>query len=1168
MYLKRLEMVGFKSFAERTRLEFEPGVTAIVGPNGCGKSNVVDAVRWCLGEMSAKSLRSKVLVDVIFNGSANRAPSNLSEVSITFDNSKNRLPIDYTEVTITRRLFRSGESEYFLNKTQCRLKDIREMLLDTGLGEDGYSIMEQGKVEYVLSAKPEERRELFEEAAGVSKYKARREEALRRLERTQLDLDRLSDVIALTKEQMDKIEAAVRKARQYQKIQENLKALEIAHALFESKQLEEQMDAMRAAQTVMEKDLQQRTAEAAAREAERTQLHWEETQWGEKLVEGNRRLSELDGAMGLAEQRQTTARERQAEIQYRDLVLDGEIAQGQTRLAELARLAADIEAGLASERDTARQSSEILERAEKLAAEKAALLADVQNVAKQVQEALWKNTQERTRLNNDIVAQRSLETRLEMQLAQFAKELTKAEERIAQERAAVTEAHRLSLVDGEGLVGGEARVRSAHAALDGADRAVAEAQERQARTQEELFRAQAQLDAQEEWEASDVYARGVQSVLSAGLPGIHGPVGKLISVSTADEVAVRRALGVHVNDLVADTLEDARAAIRYLTDGAHGRARFLVLDRLPAAPPAVAAPAGQKALLEMARADARFEPVVRHLLNGWFSADGALFGDGVLEGGSENAAGPVFDALRRENLQKEIAAHTAALAEVQRSKASLDEARRGAAGELDAARRALEETRARQAVRLEERERVEKQIALAERERDVITAEMARARAEESQAQSSAAALEVRLEDLKTEEGRLRGEWANLQTSLQERQADNFAASSELAVARERAHGHEERLRWKEKQLSDVAAERQTLSVAVEAKTQERSGSSTKVEEQKRIERESEARISELLVERKAADEALEAVQGQRRVLAEKIQTVEKSLAELRRANDEMQQQLHEKKLQHGHAQFRIEALETHLKDRYQMTIAEAREGHPAPTEPVPVTELEKLRRRVEGLGPVNLAAPEEHAQLEERYSFLLSQQQDLVKAKEDLLNTIQKINASTRLNLKETFDKVRENFKTIYSQLFPGGEADVRLTDENDVLNAGVEIYAQPPGKKLQNITLLSGGEKALTALSLLFAFYMVRPAPFAILDEVDAPLDEANVTRFVTLIKAFTEHAQFIVITHNKRTMETADTLYGVTMEVQGVSRLLSARLKTLEDRRAAQSPEAVLASPGGAG
>jgi chromosome segregation protein len=255
MYLKRLEMVGFKSFAERTRLEFESGVTAIVGPNGCGKSNVVDALRWCLGEMSAKSLRSKVLADVIFNGSANRAPSNLSEVSMTFDNSQNRLPIDYSEVTITRRLFRSGESEYFLNKSQCRLKDIKELFLDTGIGEEGYSIIEQGRVEHVLSAKPEERRELFEEAAGVSKYKARREEALRRLERTQLDLDRLSDVIALTKEQMDKIEAAVRKARSYQKIQENLKTLEIAHALYESKQLEEQMESMRQAMLMMENDL-------------------------------------------------------------------------------------------------------------------------------------------------------------------------------------------------------------------------------------------------------------------------------------------------------------------------------------------------------------------------------------------------------------------------------------------------------------------------------------------------------------------------------------------------------------------------------------------------------------------------------------------------------------------------------------------------------------------------------------------------------------------------------------------------------------------------------------------------------------------------------------------------------------------------------------------------
>ena len=440
MYLKRLEMVGFKSFAERTRLDFESGVTAIVGPNGCGKSNVVDAIRWCLGEMSAKSLRSKVLLDVIFNGAANRAPSNLSEVSLTFDNSQNRLPIDYGEVTVTRRLFRSGESEYFLNKTQCRLKDIKELFLDTGIGEDGYSIIEQGRVEAVLAAKPEERRELFEEAAGVAKYKARREEALRRLERTQLDLDRLADVIVLTKEQMDKIEAAVRKARNFQKAQDSLKALEIAHALYESKQLEEQMAAMRQAMTVMENDLHAKTTATAQKEAELTDLRWKETQMSERLVESNRTLSEIDGAISLAEQRQTTARERQAEITHRDLVLDGEIAQGATRRAELEKLAEEIQSALALEAETARQSADVLLNVETAYKEKSTRLDEIQNIAKQVQDALWKNTQERTKLNNDLVAQRSLESRLEMQLSTLAKDRAKVEERLAQLKGALAQA--------------------------------------------------------------------------------------------------------------------------------------------------------------------------------------------------------------------------------------------------------------------------------------------------------------------------------------------------------------------------------------------------------------------------------------------------------------------------------------------------------------------------------------------------------------------------------------------------------------------------------------------------------------------------------------------------------------------------------------------------------
>ncbi len=361
-HLKRLEMVGFKSFAERTRLEFEPGITAVVGPNGCGKSNVVDAIRWCLGEMSAKSLRSKMLVDVIFNGSANRAPTHMAEVSLTFDNSQNRLPVDYSEVTITRRLFRSGESEYFINKTQCRLRDIHELFLDTGIGEEGYSIMEQGRVEYILNARPEERRELFEEAAGVSKYKARREECLRKMERTQLDLDRLADVIAMTKEQMDKIEAAVRKARQYQKLQEDLKSLEIAHWLWEISQMDQEIAGLKAEIAGLENDLQSTTTEIDQMEAKLAELRLGETELGERLVSLNRQISEVDGHMALAEQKQANAREREEEIRRRETVLEGEIAQGRARLEELGRSGAEVESSLEAEKRAAEEAAALRQK--------------------------------------------------------------------------------------------------------------------------------------------------------------------------------------------------------------------------------------------------------------------------------------------------------------------------------------------------------------------------------------------------------------------------------------------------------------------------------------------------------------------------------------------------------------------------------------------------------------------------------------------------------------------------------------------------------------------------------------------------------------------------------------------------------------------------------------
>jgi chromosome segregation protein len=1163
MHLKRLEMTGFKSFAERTRLEFEPGVTAVVGPNGCGKSNVVDAIRWCLGEMSAKSLRSKALLDVIFNGSAGRSASNLAEVSLTFDNAHRRLPLDYTEITVTRRLFRSGESEYFLNKTQCRLKDIKDLFLDTGLGEDGYSIMEQGKVDYVLHARPEERRELFEEAAGVAKYKARREEALRKMERAQIDLDRLADVIALTKEQMDKIEAAVKKARNYQKMQENLRSLEITHALWESAQLDEQILSMEQALRVIENDLAEKTTAIHQQEARLAELRLAETEQGERLVALNRRLADIDGAMNLAEQKQQTAREREEEIRHRDLVLDGEIAQGAARLAELERLRAEVAGSLEAERASAEESARQSAAVEQVHAARVAALKGLEAQAKALQDQIWRVNQDRTKLHNDIASHQSLSARLEAQESAHVKDRARLAEGIAQaeanrerldgERVQVESEKEKWTREGESL---KASLSTLQAELESLTRETTS-------LQNDYFRAKAQLDAQEEWESSDVYAQGVGALLTAGLPGLHGPVGKLLTVSALDENPVRRALGPHVNSLVADNLAAAQAALEYLKSTGRGRARILVLDRLPAGRP-TGGELGPRSLVDAVKAAPGFEPVLRYLLGGWLTQGGDLYGDGIVEGGAEGSQAPAFDSLRRENLQREIAQTTQALEARSREREERESRRRTLAGEWETCSRRTESARLRGASLGEETDKQAHQLELLRQEAHLMDAEKDKFHAEAQRARETALSLESGLAALHSEEDTLRSLWQALQEDLQKRQTETVASSSDLAAARERAKGREERFRWQEKQAADTGQEAAAVAATLEAKRAERAGSDARVADQRRIQEETRIALDAHLVDRRRAGEELDALHGERRGLQESLAVAQKGVEELREASSSMQDQRQEKKIQHNHARFRRESIETQIKEKYALSLAEARESHPLPAQPVATAELDKLRRRVEGLGPVNLAAPEEHAQLEERTNFLLSQQQDLLKAKEDLTATIQKINATTRQNFRETFDKVRVNFKELYGRLFPGGEADIRLTDETDVLNAGIEIYAQPPGKKLLNISLLSGGEKALTAVSLLFAFFMVRPAPFAVLDEVDAPLDEANVTRWVGLIQAFTDKTQFLLITHNKRSMETADVMYGVTMEVHGVSRILSARLASRQTLPAAQSPEAVLAEP----
>jgi chromosome segregation protein len=1162
MYLKRLEMVGFKSFAERTRLEFEPGITSIVGPNGCGKSNVVDALRWCLGEMSAKSLRSKVLMDVVFNGSANRAPTNMAEVSLTFDNSQNRLPIDYSEVTITRRLFRSGESEYYMNKVQCRLKDIRELFLDTGIGEEGYSIMEQGRVEYILNAKPEERRELFEEAAGVSKYKARREETLRKMERTQIDLDRLADVIAMTKEQMDKIEAAVRKARQYQKLQEDLKNIEIGHWLREIQDLDQQTASLKQEVASLEDALQSKTTQIDQREADLAALRLSETELGEKLVTLNRELSDIDGQIGLAEQKETTAREREAEIRQRDEILDRELAQGTARRAELARLLEEVTAALETEQRALEDLSRSLESAQETHRGALERQKGHESRSAALQNGLWEKSQAQARLHNDIAAQRSKETHLDAELKQLQKDRVKAEEKIRSAETACIQDTQDLAARAAALSGLEEGVSRTKGSLDELETELASLSRDWSDAQGRFFQAGAEADALQKMAESDPYARGAQSLMKAGLPGLHGPLGRLITVAAGDETVARLALDGHLNDLVADTLADAQSAVDRLAASGDGRARVWVLERLHASDAAPASlPAGHRRLTDIVRSDPRFRPVLDVLLGRGIAAGATLYGEGVVEGGADQpAAGP--DPLRAGELASLVQELTVTLDGLKSRREAAEASKPVLAAAWEEARRSLDTARVQHDFYRQESERRRTDLALSRDEVALIDKDAERLQAERSAAEETAQGMEKALEFSRAEEESLRREWQSLQERLQQAQAESSEAAASLAVARQKADGQQERFQWQEGRRTAAQDELGGLESGLASKRSERDSSGQRVEEQKRVQAEARQAVEQLLSRRRGTEKALEAVQSERLTLHDRITEAQTSLTQLREGAEEVRTALHEKKVQLTHGEFRRESTERQMQDKYSISAVDAQQVYAVPAEPVPAHDLERLRKRVESLGAVNLAAPEEHAQLEERYNFLLSQQQDLLKAKDDLMQTIQKINATTRQNFRETFDKVRENFKAIYGQLFQGGEADVRLTDEADLTNTGVEIFAQPPGKKLTNIALLSGGEKALTAVSLLFAFFMVRPAPFCVLDEVDAPLDEANVTRFITLLRAFTHQSQFLIITHNKRTMETADILYGVTMETLGVSRILSAKLKkggTTETLR----PEEVIAA-----
>ena len=1202
MRIRRLDIVGFKSFMDRTVVAFDEGVTGVVGPNGCGKSNVADAIRWVLGEQSARQLRGRSMEDVIFNGSESKPPLSLAEVSLTFENDRpSELPPAYQgfgEITVGRRLFRTGESEYLVNGVQARLLDVNDIFFGSGVGRTAYSIIEQGRIGQIVSARPEDRRAVIEEAAGITKYKKRREAAERKMEATQQNLLRVADIVQELGKQLDSLNRQARKAEKYKALKARIRELELRMAA--ARYLE--LTATRRAAEERQAELRAEEAGLAARLAELdAALEGDRA----RAAEGEARLNELSGR---EHELASTVRVSEVSLEAagRELAQIAERTQGQAAEVEALK---DQAESLGAEREALFRQREELQS---LVVNDEGRLSEAEVSLKEAVREQGSLSAEADRARSSASAAHSEATGHRTQMAQLERQRADLLARLDRSRGEGAElSRRTAELDAARSAHVEklGRTRQLMLHLDeqrGAqeellERTRAEFIQNEAKLitlREELAEKRSRLQSLQEIVRNyEGYGRGVRSLMTragqgeARDRGIFGLVADVVTAPAEFENAVEALLGERLQYVIVESHSQGVEAIDYLKSAAEGRASLIPMSRLrggeapassdpapaeePVAPPSPDHPGVIRPCLEVVRYDAAYEKVVRFLLADalivrdlpsaleiWQQGAGAAAGrtlvtldgevldaHGVVTGGPLEGEG--HGALQRRREVQELEETVRVFeAEFQLS----NERHRGLQArllQLEAALKGLD------------RDGREKELALLEQEKDLarIGEELSQAADRIAQLQADQSQLEEALSALGREE--------------EEHRLSAATAEAERSRAEERAR---ESLEWLEawRARGDVlTAELMNLKVKVAADGERREGIGAAIrraEEARREVEERRARLFAAISEANARAAELRAridgTRGDASRAGEDLALVRAALAEARTAHEAQAVAARSRDAEARGHRSRLEALreaiaETALTGREQALELshleeQTRERCQAELrwevgrfhlDPAPGEEergrLEDLKAQAERMGAINLTAIEEYDELERRHRFLGEQKTDLERSLADLKAAIVKINRASRERFQETFDRVNEKFQAVFPRLFSGGRAGLVLTSAEGEAEAGVEIFAQPPGKKLQSVNLLSGGEKALTAVSLIFAIFLIKPTPFCLLDEVDAPLDDANVGRYNELVKEMSRGSQFILITHNKRTMEMVDTLYGVTMEEPGVSKLVSVRL-----------------------
>ncbi|MDO4311767.1 MAG: chromosome segregation protein SMC [Eubacteriales bacterium] len=1179
MYLKSIEVQGFKSFAHKIVFDFHNGITGIVGPNGSGKSNVADAVRWVLGEQRVKQLRGGSMQDVIFSGTENRKPLSYAYVAITLDNSDHQLAIDYEEVTVARKLYRSGESEYLINGSACRLKDVNELFYDTGIGKEGYSIIGQGQIDKILSGKPEERRELFDEAAGIVKFKRRKNMSLKKLEDERQNLLRVNDILTELEKQRGPLERQAETAKEYLKKKDELKTYDINMFLLETARLKEQIKETEEKLTITREEFQAASADYENMKAEYDAVEEQMDSidgiiesYKSKLNETNLLKQQLENQIALLKEQIHSAHMTDEHFAQRSGAICQEIQIREEQLEDLNREQSQIQKQLDEKH---REETEAREQLIDTQSRIAGLTSDIEKYKNDIIELLNNRASTRAKIQRYDTMLEQIQVRKSEMQQQFL--TSQSEANAGHENLQVYQQELKEISDK--IITLTEESESYETKIGEVQKEIEKKTEELRHSQAAYHREQSRLESLKNiTERYDGYGNSIRRVMEHKNEekGLLGVVADIIKVDKEYETAIETALGGSIQNIVTDTEDTAKRMIAFLKKNKYGRATFLPLTSVGgkngiSRPEALKEPGVIGVADSLVKVDDRYRGLASNLLGRTIVVDhidhgiaiarkykqslrlvtieGELLNPGgsMTGGAFKNSSNLLSRRREIEDLKKIVLHWKQKMDSLEQETDSLRSNRTGYYASVDeigkalqeayvvqnTARMNVEQAGARIASAMEaaehvknEREELDRQITDISDNQESIALELDTSERLERELTEKVTEAQKTLDDLRILEG-------EQQKSSEEVHLAYAGLEQKYFFANENAARIEEELAKYREEFNELESSKDSASQEIQEKEEQIREIRLTIENSKELFEEIEAEIEKSVKERETLNRQHKSFLQRREDLSKHMSNLDKEIFRLE-SRKEGYEEASDKQINYMWEEYELtysHALELRNKNLTDLSAMKKR--------------IQALKNEIKGLGSVNVNAIEDFKSLSERYEFLKGQHDDLVEAEATLVKIIEELDEAMRRQFTEQFAKIAKEFDHVFKELFGGGKGTLELMEDEDVLEAGIRIIAQPPGKKLQNMMQLSGGEKALTAISLLFAIQNLKPSPFCLLDEIEAALDDSNVTRFAQYLHKLTKNTQFIVITHRRGTMTAADRLYGITMQEKGVSALVSVSL-----------------------